>query len=379
MCFRNLQEVQEEIQFRDKLQKAASAGTDSADVMVTTSQRDGLLANSDRQAELRHRVHRARLALLVIPVAIFVLGLGVGGFIYRKLHSTGVGAQPGSLAILPFRNLRQDPSLDYLGFSLADATITKLGYISTLIVRPSSSVDKYRNQSVDPQKVAEELSVDTLLTGGYKAGDDLRITAQLIDIKSNRMLWQDAIDVKFDKLLTVQDRVTQEIVKGLELNLTAAEAQSLKPDNRVDPLAYQDYLRGVDLYSSNDFAGAIAMLEKSVSIDPTYAPAWAHLGRAYTTNASLEAGGREQYDRAQAAYEKAMALNSGLVESRIYLANLLTDTGRVEQAVPLLRTALQSSPNNAALHWELGYAYRLRACCRNRLRNARRRGKTIPV
>jgi tetratricopeptide (TPR) repeat protein len=99
------------------------------------------------------------------------------------------------------------------------------------------------------------------------------------------------------------------------------------------------------------------MLEKSVSIDPTYAPAWAHLGRAYTTNASLEAGGREQYDRAQAAYEKAMALNSGLVESRIYLANLLTDTGRVEQAVPLLRTALQSSPNNAALHWELGYAY----------------------
>jgi adenylate cyclase len=120
-------------------------------------------------------------------------------------------------------------------------------------VRPSSSVDKHRNQSVDPQKVAQELSVDTLLTGGYiKDGDDLRITAQLIDIKSNRMRWQDAIDVKFDKLLTVQDRVTQEIVKGLELNLTAAETQRLKPDNRVDPLAYEDYLRGVDLYSSND-------------------------------------------------------------------------------------------------------------------------------
>lgn len=76
------------------------------------------------------------------------------------------------------------------------------------------------------------------------------------------------------------------------------------------------------------------------------------------TNASLKAGGREQYDKAQAAYEKAMALNSGLVESRIYMANMLTDTGRVELAVPLLRTALQTNPNNPSLHWELGYAYR---------------------
>ncbi len=244
----DLQEVQEEIRFRDKLQKAASSGTDSADGRVTTSQRNALVANSDRQAAIHDRVQRARLALIVIPIAVLVLGLGVGGFIYRKSHSPGAGAEPRSLAILPFRNLRQDPSLDYLGFSLADATITKLGYISTLIVRPSSSVDKYRNQSVDPQKVAQELSVDTLLTGGYiRDGDDFRITAQLIDIKSNRMLWQDAIDVKFDNLLTVQDRVTQEIVKGLELNLTAAEAQRLKPDNRVDPLAYEDYLRGVDL------------------------------------------------------------------------------------------------------------------------------------
>jgi tetratricopeptide (TPR) repeat protein len=201
--------------------------------------------------------------------------------------------------------------------------------------------------------------VDTLLTGGYiKDGDDLRITAQLIDIKSDRMLWRDEIDIKFDKLLTLQDRVTQEIVKGLELNLTASEAQHLKPESRVDPLAYEDYLRGVDLYSSNNFADAIAMLEKSAAIDPNFAPTWAQLGRVYTTNASLKAGGREQYDKAQAAYEKAMALNPGLVESRIYMANMLTDTGRVELAVPLLRTALQTSPNNPALHWELGYAYR---------------------
>ena len=100
------------------------------------------------------------------------------------------------------------------------------------------------------------------------------------------------------------------------------------------------------------------MLEKATALEPNYAPAWAQLGRAYTTNASLQFGGREQYGKAQAAYEKAIALNPALVEPRIYMANLLTDTGRVEQAVPLLRSVLQDSPNNAEAHWELGYAYR---------------------
>jgi tetratricopeptide (TPR) repeat protein len=100
------------------------------------------------------------------------------------------------------------------------------------------------------------------------------------------------------------------------------------------------------------------MLEKATAIEPNYAPAWAHLGRAYTTNASLQYGGREDYEKAQAAYEKAIALNPSLVEPRIYLSNLLTDTGRVEQAVPLLRPVLRDNPNNAEAHWELGYAYR---------------------
>jgi tetratricopeptide (TPR) repeat protein len=152
--------------------------------------------------------------------------------------------------------------------------------------------------------------------------------------------------------------VAQQIIKGLELNLSPTEAANLKPDNPVNSLAYEDYLRGVDLYSLNEFAPAIQLLEKSASIDPNYALTWAHLGRAYTTNASLRFGGREDYSKAQAAYEKAIALNPSLVEPRIYMANLLTDTGRVEEAVPLLRSALQISPNYAEAHWELGYAYR---------------------
>jgi serine/threonine protein kinase/tetratricopeptide (TPR) repeat protein len=310
----------------------------------------------------RERVPSKRVVRLAVAgafTALATIGLFLAGVRYRNLDPSGKQMRPHTLAILPFRNLRQDPSLEYLGFSLSDAVITKLGTVGALTVRPSSSIDRYRNQSIDPQKVGHELNVDTVLTGGFlKDGDDLRITAQLIDVKPNKILWRDSMDVKFDKLLTVQDRVSQEIVKGLELNLTPAEAQTLHPEKPVDGQAYEDYLRGIDLYSINDFGAAIEMLEKSVSLDPNYALAWAHLGKAYTTSATLQLGGREQYDKAEAAYVKAITLSPGLPEPRIFMANMLTDTGRVEQAVPLLRTALENSPNNAELHWELGYAYR---------------------
>src|SRR5262249_23198232 len=107
-----------------------------------------------------------------------------------------------------------------------------------------------------------------------------------------------------------------------------------------------------------EFAMAIRMLKKSAEIDPNYSPAWAHLGRALTASASFELGGREQYRDAQAAYQKALQVQPASIEASVYMANLLTDTGGPERAVPLLREALRTNPNHAELQWELGYAYR---------------------
>jgi serine/threonine protein kinase/tetratricopeptide (TPR) repeat protein len=294
-----------------------------------------------------------RVAVLLVVV------FAIGYFFAKRTRSLPTAAEPRSLAVLPFRNLNGDPKADFLGFSLADEIITKLDYVNALTVRPSSAVDKYRNQIVDPKKVAADLNVDTLLTGTYlKDGGNLRITAQLVDVKPEKIIWREAIDVKYDNLLTVQDQVVKKIVEQLQLNLSPAEATNLKPEKPINAVAYEDYLRGIDLYSLADYAGAINMLTKATELEPNYAPAWAQLGHAYTTNASLQSGGREHYEKAQAAFEKAIALNPALAEPRIYLANLLTDTGRVEQAVPLLRSVLKDNPNNAEAHWELGYAYR---------------------
>ncbi len=293
----------------------------------------------------------AGVAALATLAAVWVLGRGM-----LKARP----AAPRSLAILPFQSLKADPGSEFLGFSLADAIITRLDYVSSLTVRPSSAVERYRTGgAIDIPKIAAELKVDTLLTGNYlRDGEDLRITSQLVDVRTQGLLWKDEYNLKFDRLLMLQDNVAREIVKGLRLSLSPVEAQNLNPGKPIAPLAYEYYLRGVDLYSREQFPLATEMLRKSIEIDGNYAPAWAHLGRSLTASASFELGGRDQYAKAQEAYEKAMALLPASIEARIYTANLFTDTGRVERAVPLLREALKTNPNHAETHWELGYAYR---------------------
>ena len=266
---------------------------------------------------------------------------------------------PRSLAILPLQNYGQDSNSDFLGLSLADVLITKLAYVNSLTVRPSAAIEKYRGTAIDLQKVAADLKVDTLLTGSFvRDGDNLRITYQLVDAKTEKILGHGVIDLKYDNLLAVQDKVTSQLISELQLSLSPLETERLKPGNPVNPLAYEYFLQGLDFHGQHKFPLAIKMLEKSTDLDPNYAPAWAYLGASYNSDAAFELGGREQYRRAEVAYERALALRPNLLDAQMFLANLLVDTGKVEQAVPLLRDALKTNGNNAFAHWELGYAYR---------------------
>jgi DNA-binding winged helix-turn-helix (wHTH) protein/TolB-like protein/Tfp pilus assembly protein PilF len=318
--------------------------------------RDGPAVISPKAGHLSGRPRMAISALVVLACILIVIAY----LAHRRQAALQYPAPvQHTLAILPLRNVRQNPNDDFLGFSLADAVITKLGPVSSLTVRPSSAIEKYKGQAIDFQNVAAELNVDTLLTGNFiHEGDNLRITYQLIDVKTEKILGRDMIDMKYDKLLTVQDNVTQHIIKGLELNLSASEAARIQPGEPVNSLAYECYLRGVDLVGSHDFPLAIKMLEKSAEIDPSYALTWAYLGQSYESAAAFELGGSEQYRKAQAAYERALTLQPGQLEASMFFANLLVDSGKVEQAVAMLRDAVRNNPNNAALHWELGYAYR---------------------
>ena len=177
----------------------------------------------------------------IVALGVIVAALtAVGYFAYRRQampkHAT---ASPRHLAILPFRNLRGNAEDEFLALSLADAVITKLGSIRQLTVRPSYDIQKYTNQSTDLSKIAADLDVDILLSGTFiHEGDDLRIAGQLIDVNSRDILWKGSFDIKYNRLLTVQERVAQQIIKGLELTLSPSEAARLNAErgHRTAPL-----------------------------------------------------------------------------------------------------------------------------------------------
>jgi DNA-binding winged helix-turn-helix (wHTH) protein/TolB-like protein/Flp pilus assembly protein TadD len=338
--------------------------TDSLSADSSSGQHNSILASSQspEQAKFTRLAHLQPKRSRTLSFAVgFVIVLAVIALIKLAPIRSGKAqlSTPRSLAILPLQNRGEDSSSDFLGLSLADVLITKLAYVSSLSVRPSAAIEKYRGTDVDLQKVAADLNVDTLLTGSFiRDGDNLRITYQLVDTKTEKILGQGLIDLKYDNLLAVQDKVTSQLISELQLNLSPVETEHLKPESSASPLAYEYFLQGLDLYGQHKFPLAIKMFEKTSEIDPNYASAWAYLGASYNSDAAFELGGREQYSRAQAAYERALAIRPDLLDAQIFLSNLLIDTGKVEQAVPLLRDALKTNSNYAAAHWELGYAYR---------------------
>jgi DNA-binding winged helix-turn-helix (wHTH) protein/TolB-like protein len=349
--------------FVGKLESADSLPVDTKGGVGETSlpssrpTTNGVLLRAEPLGSTRSRT--SRLILLSSVGFAVLLGVIVLPKFLPIRSAKKQPSSPRSLAILPLQNHGQDSNSDFLGLSLADVLITKLAYVNSLSIRPSAAIEKYRGTTIDLQKVAAELKVDTLLTGSFiRDGDNLRITYQLVDAKTEKILGQGMIDLKYDNLLTVQDKVTSQLISELQLTLSPTEAERLKPDAEVNPVAYEFFLQGLDFHGQHKFPLAIKMLEKSTEIDPNYAPAWAYLGASYTSDAAFELGGREQYRRAQAAYERALAIRPNLLDAQMFLANLLVDTGKVEQAVPLLRDALKTNGNYAFAHWELGYAYR---------------------
>ncbi|MEN3331136.1 MAG: eukaryotic-like serine/threonine-protein kinase [Blastocatellia bacterium] len=143
------------------------------------------------------------------------------------------------LAVLPFRNLSGDPQSDFYGMSLADSLITELAKVKTVTVIPSSRVVKYQNTSIDPAQVRAELGADVVLMGNFlKAGERLRVTAQLVDAATGGILWSEKIDADSTDALAIQDRISKHIIAGVSGGQTPVDpTQLLKDDNeaiRVD-------------------------------------------------------------------------------------------------------------------------------------------------
>src|SRR3954467_3495779 len=152
-----------------------------------------------------------------------------------------------SVAILPFRNVSNDPESSFYEFSMADAVITELARVRSLVVRPSSEIVKYQGTQTDPRQAGREMSVSAVLSAGFlRAGNRLRVTAQLVDVDSGDLIWSDRIDAEANHIIGVQARITQKIVDGLRLERSPDEKDRLVQQPTANAEAYEEYLRGRD-------------------------------------------------------------------------------------------------------------------------------------
>jgi serine/threonine protein kinase len=268
------------------------------------------------------------------------------------------------LMVLPFRVLRPDPEIDFLGISIPDAISISLAGVESLAVRSSAAAARYAGDAPDLEKIAEEAQVDVVLTGTLvRSGERIRVTSQLLAAPDGTLLWSHTPQVTMQDVFQLHDEIVHRIVEALSIELTARENRMLKKDVPASASAYELYLRGNQiivqgLRGGDDLSVARGLLERCVEEDSRFAPAWARLGRCYWLIGKGGEGGAEYLAKAESCFEKALELNPELPLAHNLYAQLQPDLGKAQEAMIRLFDRLRSGAAEPELFAALLHACR---------------------
>lgn len=281
---------------------------------------------------------------------------------------TSTGTEKKSVAILPFTNLSGEANSNFYEFALADAVITELAQLRSLIVRPSSVIAKYQGKDTDPREAGRELRVHAVLSAGFlRSGDKLRVTAQLLDVLTGDILWSDRIDAEGSDILTLQDGIAQRILEGLRLELSDNEQEKLGRRLTDNAEAWEEYLRGRDSFgrfifrtlSAEDCEAAIQNFKNAIDLDPHFALAYSGLGACYANRFFKGLGEPDDYTLAETAFSKAFFYDPNVVEARVLMTMIYMARGEKKKARAEMELLQKQFPNEASLYFMKGVINRL--------------------
>jgi TolB-like protein/class 3 adenylate cyclase/cytochrome c-type biogenesis protein CcmH/NrfG len=347
-------------------------------------------------------VYRKQLDLMDMdPAAVESLIKALREAGLPEYSPTALSDKP-SIAVLPFANLSADPEQEYFSDGMTDDLITDLSKISGLLVIARNSVFTYKGKPVKIQQVAGDLGVRYVLEGSIrKAGDQVRINAQLIDATTGHHLWAERYDGVMDNIFDLQDKITSKIVSALALKLTAAEQEHTKRKETDNIEAFDAFLKGWEHYqrfTPEDFSKAISLFKRAIDLDPNYGRAYAALALTYWMGtgqggewrtragihlethrlwarhylqmamkkptsvahqvASLFALYRRQHESTIAEAEKALALEPNDIMSHLAMGRALIYAGRPQEATNFFNKAMLLDPHNIDLPlYYLGLAH----------------------
>lgn len=263
-----------------------------------------------------------------------------------------VPQKKASVCVLPFINMSGDPEQEYFSDGITEDIITDLSKVSALSVAARNTAFTFKGQSMDVKEVARTLGVDHVLEGSVrKAGNRVRITAQLIDGTAGDHLWADRYDRDLTDIFEIQDEISKEIVRALRLKLMPSEEQAIEKRGTQNPQAYNLYLMGRQQWIWGTWGNErrdeaiMRICKQATTLDPRYAEAWALMALAQAE--LLYWHGKDQ-DPLPAA-ERALEINPRLAEPHCVKVRYLEQQGRSEEADKELAQALRLDPES----WEV--------------------------
>jgi TolB-like protein/Flp pilus assembly protein TadD len=319
-------------------------------------------------------------ALAAIAAGLLLLSRGRGAIVRRG----GTSSTPASIAILPFVNMSDDPENEYFSDGITEELINALAKVRGLKVPARTSVFALKGKRMTVQEIGDTLGVDAVLEGSVrKSGETLRITAQLINATDGYHLWSESYDRRMKDVFAVQEEISQNIVRALQLTLTPNERQALQKAPTTEVQAYDYYLRGRNLFNlagRKNWESARAMFARAIEIDPRYALAYTGVADsssvlymyADSTEKNLEqareASARalelapdlaeahasrglalslgKRYAEAEAEFETAMRLDPKLYEAPYFYARTCWAQGKREKAAELFKLAAELRPED---------------------------------
>jgi DNA-binding winged helix-turn-helix (wHTH) protein/TolB-like protein/Tfp pilus assembly protein PilF len=312
-----------------------------------------------RKALVAKERSRRRLWQVGIASAALV-GLAIGG-LYIWRNRAAPNPQLKSVAVLPFRPLVAENRDEALELGMADALITKLSNIKQIVVRPTSSILKYQDNEQDPLAIGREQKVDLLLEGKVqRAGDNIRVTVQLVRVADGLPMWAGKFDEKFTNIFSVQDSVSRQVADALVLQLSGEQRQQLAKRYTDNVEAYSLYLKGRffwNKFTPEGLEKAIDYYKQAIALDPNYALAYTGLSVAYNVQGAFGVVPPAQtWIDARRTAQRAVELDDTLAEAHSALGAVKLlyewDWAAAEKE---LKRAIELNPNHAEAHELYGF------------------------
>src|SRR5262245_16335399 len=293
---------------------------------------------------------RASIGLFVVAGALTLLALVWYFEGQPSYRASDMPALEGpSVAVLPFANLSGDPQQEYFSDGMTEELLNVLARLPRLKVAARTSVFEFKGKGGDVREIGHKLGVSHIVEGSVRReGEHVRVTAQLVRVADGFHIWSESYDRKLEGMFLLQDDIARQVAEQLETKLGVAEAPSAR--QAIDPLAYDEYLKGRTLYRKRrDLPEAIAHLQAAVMRAPEFGAGWASLSLAYEpanyyTTREQRAGLGDAMANMRVASERAAGLDPDAAMTLHAEANVARAEGRYAEAEQRYQRAIQADP-----------------------------------